>query len=160
MRAHRLDTNLVYPVGQAACICGRHGNREEILLHIMHHLEDGSPVIVSDDFGGGDTKAHYVPTAPRRPATRPPCRDRECLAPLNTAGACAVHFAESMSPDALDLLTEPDPALTPVPDASSRKIPSIAEAFQSMLRSAYLAGSAGAAIGETFETWYQREVLR
>ena len=37
---------------------------------------------------------------------------------------------------------------------------SIAEAFQDMLRAAHRAGAASAATGETFETWYQREVLQ
>ncbi len=37
---------------------------------------------------------------------------------------------------------------------------SIAEAFQDMLRQAFEAGSAAAANGETFENWYQREILQ
>lgn len=42
-----------------------------------------------------------------------------------------------------------------------RKSPQpIAEAFQDMLRTAFQAGSETTTRGETFETWYQREVLR
>jgi hypothetical protein len=43
----------------------------------------------------------------------------------------------------------------------TRKKPqSIAESFQDMLRATFQAGVAAATSGETFETWYQREVLR
>jgi len=37
---------------------------------------------------------------------------------------------------------------------------SIAELFQDMLRTAFQAGAISASSGETFETWYQREVLQ
>lgn len=38
--------------------------------------------------------------------------------------------------------------------------PSIAESFQEMLRIAFLAGVSASTSGETFERWYQREVLQ
>src|SRR5438552_3635957 len=60
-------------------------------------------VDVDDDFGGGDTQAHYLPNEPRKPAFQAPaCRSRGCLAPLSSAGHCVVHFTES-DPD-------PDPS--------------------------------------------------
>jgi|ERR1700674_169153 len=89
---------------------------------------------IDDDFSGGDTKAHYLPIAPRTPApaTIPP----------------------SLPPDASEEILEIAQAVDP---PRSR---SIAEAFQDMLRQSFAAGAAAAKSGELFETWYQREVLR
>ena len=111
--------------------------------------------IIADDFDS-NTKAHYLPNEPRRPAAptppppplppppAPPCRSRGCLAPPNSMGFCTVHFTTA----------EIDIERVTV---GSR---SIAEAFQDMLRQAFMAGTAATTSGETFETWYQREVLR
>ncbi len=57
----------------------------------------------------------------------------------------------------------PGPPTLPPPfslQISSHGSPSIAELFQDMLRRAFTGGVAAAASGETFETWYHREVLR
>jgi hypothetical protein len=89
------------------------------------------------DFGGGDTKAHYLPIEPRKPAAPsvpPP------LAP--PSGSVPTKMSE----------------IAPIVDPPRSH--SIAESFQDMLRQAFLAGAAAAQSGETFETWYQREVLR
>lgn len=127
-----------------ACVCGARGTRAQVLRHVAERersaLEPslrsrGFPQGVAidavptdgDDFSGGDTKAHYLPNEPRRPA------------PVTT--------------DA-----EPAP-LPPAPGIFERPR-SIAEAFQDMLRIAHRAGVASAATGESFETWYQREVLQ
>jgi hypothetical protein len=165
-----------------------------------------TPIDDDDDgFGGGDTKAHYLPIEPREPAPpSPPCRARGCQAPLNRYGTCSVHFRESLRlneatpvplPPApseayavmeVDLPVdaqvdgaapiaesqtiplkrmprEPGAVFRDPPQISSPDLPrsrSIAEAFQDMLRQAFEAGGAAARSGETFETWYQREVLR
>jgi hypothetical protein len=79
-----------------------------------------------------DTKAHYVPIEPRTPAapTPPP--------PMSRADI--------------------DAEATELPPPPSRAT-SIAEAFQNMLRQAFTAGRE-TATNETFESWYEREVLR
>jgi len=90
-----------------------------------------------DDGFGGDTKAHYLPIEPRKPAAPsvpPP------LAP--PSGSVPTKMSE----------------IAPIVDPPRSH--SIAESFQDMLRQAFLAGAAAAQSGETFETWYQREVLR
>ncbi len=122
------------------------------LGHVIVDDESDRIVIETDDFGG-DTKAHYLPNEPRRPAAptppppplppppTPPCRLLGCLAPLNSMGLCVVHYASSAT-------------------EIEHRSRSIAEAFQDMLRQAFTAGSAAATNGETFELWYQREVLR
>ncbi|HSX22830.1 MAG TPA: hypothetical protein VLE97_08675 [Gaiellaceae bacterium] len=136
-----------------ACVCGKRGTRESIELHLSE-AEMAIPEAPEDlddlDFGGGDTKAHYLPAEPRRPAPTgeiPPPRPRP-------------------------LTPEPLPPPPPPPTITSpevgetgtimtRSVPrSIAESFQDMLRTAYHAGAASAVTGETFETWYQREVLQ
>jgi hypothetical protein len=72
-----------------ACTCGVRGSYEEIVSHVAEYLgpslksrgfpsaiaqADTAAVVVSPvptddvDFGGGDTKAHYLPLEPKRPA--------------------------------------------------------------------------------------------
>ena len=51
-------------------------------------------------------------------------------------------------------------AVLPIPTSEVEHPRSIAELFQDMLRAAYQAGAVSASSGETFETWYQREVLQ
>ncbi len=118
-----------------------------------------------DDFGGGNTKAHYLPNEPKTPAPpaasfadpdpTPPSTPRSRGAPRSsTEGACPI-------------CAQGDP-VHDLPEISTwscghgiLKHPrSIAESFQDMLRIAYQAGAASAATGEIFETWYQREVLQ
>ena len=57
---------------------------------------------------------------------------------------------------------ESDP-LPPIPTSAvddEERPRVIAELFQDMLRAAYQAGAVSASSGESFETWYQREVLQ
>ena len=170
MIRHRFinDGKAPIPMGSAAeyaCACGRRGTYAAIERHVAESAEraDTAPEVVVevDDFGGGDTKAHYLPIEPRRPAL--------------TGESNPLPRPES------PVATEPDPAATPpcptcaevrvicdLPEICAwvcghwiTKHPrSIAEAFQDMLRSAFQAGTAASATGESFETWYQREVLR
>lgn len=155
-----------------ACVCGKTGTREAIDQHVAEraaadraetdHQEAWrsltSPAVPIDADIGGDTKAHYLPMQPREPA-----------APM---------FAELPTPP--ELPPPPPPPPTPCPHCQlgdpiaelpeifawscghwiRRKVQPIAEAFQDMLRSAYQAGVAAATSGESFESWYQREVLR
>jgi hypothetical protein len=152
-----------------ACACGMRGTYEDVLRHVtastaadlspslrsqgfpqrivgevtqrVSNDDDTSVPADSDDFGGGSTKAHYLPNEPKRPALPAP-----------------LEVAEGATPSYI----EPEQTSTPVRSRSNTSEPlrSIAEAFQDMLRVAYQAGAASAATGESFETWYQREVLR
>lgn len=137
-----------------ACVCGRRGTRESIELHLaeMAAAIPEAPENLDDiDFGGGDTKAHYLPAEPRRPAP--------------TGETPPLPRPRPLTPEPLP---PPPPTRAPGPLAGGEigAIPprsasrSIAELFQDMLRIAYQAGVSAAATGETFETWYQREVLQ
>jgi len=128
-----------------ACVCGATGSREAIARHIAESepnaIDEGAIVrsrLDTDDGFGGDTMAHYLPAEPRRPAPPTP-------APPT--------FPEADPPSIPEL--PPPPNLFEVPRPSA-----IAELFQDMLRTAYQAGVASATSGETFENWYQREVLQ
>ena len=162
MTRHRFinDGRSPIPMGSTAeytCVCGKRGTYEALERHITDsnlplpsYARDGDEcdgpptaphnqlfdhVIESDDFGGGDTMAHYLPNAPRKPAPT-----GESL-PLQRPGT-------------------PEP-LPPPPSISAADRPrSIAELFQDMLRSAFQAGTASTTTGDSFETWYQREVLQ
>jgi hypothetical protein len=132
-----------------SCSCGVKGSYASVMQHIVESTQGESalepsmrslgfpqrietPVPVDDDFGGGDTKAHYLPNEPKAPAI------------------------PAVLPD-----PDPTPVpLPPEPVVRIERPRSIAESFQDMLRIAYQAGAASAATGENFETWYQREVLR
>jgi hypothetical protein len=136
-------------VAEYACVCGKRGAYAAIERHIdesavgdeiAHDVTPTAPykqVVDVNDFGG-DTMAHYLPNAPRKPAPTgesPPLQRPE-------------------RPAAPEPLSPPS---TSAVDECSR---SIAELFQDKLRHAFQAGGAAAASGESFETWYQREVLR
>jgi len=132
---HRLDVDGHYPTGEAACVCGARGKREEVVLHVARNHSDAVPTDVGDDFDSDATKAHYVPNEPRRPAPptpAPPVRERATTPTI----------------------------VTEVDDRAEERPRTIAESFQDMLRGAFTAGRAAAQSGEHFETWYQREVLR
>ena len=163
-----------------ACTCGARGSYEAVLRHVASSAaadlspslrsqgfpqkvvgeitqgtpsEDYASVSVSvpsedDDFGGGITKAHYLPNEPKRPA--PPAH-------RDTEGAPSYIEPERTSAPGHHVKPSPEEHSRSGADESQR---SIAEAFQDMLRVAYQAGAASAATGESFETWYQREVLR
>ena len=150
----------------------------------MSPVEDDDLVISVDEDFGGDTKAHYLPAEPRQPAPAAlPCRRLwGCLAPLNSAGLCTLHFKSQLEgdPPSVPELPPPPPgpsqpcplcefgvSITDLPEIAvwscghwiKKRSRSIAESFQDMLRSAYQAGVTAATNGETFESWYQREVL-
>lgn len=151
MIQHRFlnDGRSPIPMGSTAeytCLCGKRGTYEFIERHITENNvpiyareSDAAPtapygqVIASDDFGG-DTMAHYLPHEPRKPAST-----GEAL-PLQRSAT-------------------PEPLL-PIPTSAVERPRSIAELFQDMLRAAYQAGAVSESSGETFETWYQREVLQ
>ena len=157
MTRHRFinDGRSPIPMGSTAeytCVCGKRGTYEALERHVVESNlpsyardeSDGAPtaphnqlfddVIESGGFGG-DTMAHYLPIEPRKPA---PTGESP---PLPRPGT-------------------PEP-LPPPPSISAGDRPrSIAELFQDMLRSAFQAGTASTTTGESFETWYQREVLQ
>ena len=127
------------------CVCGKHGTYEVIERHIAEYSasdESGREAVPTAPYGQvvdsdtivGDTMVHYLPNEPRTPA------------PIGE------------SPP-LQRPATPEP-LPPPPSTSVVDERSIAELFQDMLWAAYQAGATSASSGETFETWYEREVLR
>lgn len=154
-----------------ACVCGKRGTLSVIERHIAQsstedsaHAAPTAPydqlVDSGDDFLGGDTKAHYLPMEPRQPAPtgeslplqRP---DRPATPePLPPPPSSSTNTQQLDGDEELVLIARITGPATPV---ASR---SIAELFQDMLRSAFQAGATAATTGESFETWYQREVLR
>lgn len=161
-----------------ACICGRRGTYAAIERHVAESRDEDSSSFdeevtprpgdrplrarlpssdgeIDVDFGGGETKAHYLPVEPRAPA--PPMSADQVLTPSPS------HPLDAACP-----ICAVGKAVADLPEIAAwscghwiRKRPhSIAEAFQDMLRIAYQAGAASAATGEIFETWYQREVLQ
>lgn len=156
MSPHRFinDGRSPIPMGGTVaytCICGKRGTYEALERHIAESSaadereREAVPtapyeqLIDSDDFGGGNTKAHYLPHEPRRPAPT----------------------EEALPLPRPDRAPTPELLSSPPSTAAVNGAPrSIAELFQDMLRLAFQAGSVSATSGESFETWYQREVLR
>jgi hypothetical protein len=149
---HRFINDGVAPIpmggtAEYACVCGKRGTYAVIERHVAAETDrEAVPIAqqeVDTDAFGGDTKAHYFPNAPRKPAPTTPRRPTK-------------------RPDTPEPL--PPPPSTTTADLPEIGIPahphSIAELFQAMLRAAFQAGTAATTAGETFETWYQREVLR
>ena len=184
MIQHRFINDGLVPIpmgstAEYACVCGRRGTYAIIDRHIADsairddaHVNDAAPtapyeqLVADGEAFGGDTKAHYLPMEPREPAPStfnesdmltpvelppppppPPPRevdDRSC----ETCGAGKL---------ATDL---PEISVWSCGHWIQKRPRSIAELFQDMLRSAYQAGVAATTSGESFETWYQREVLQ
>ena len=175
MSQHRFidDGRSPIPMGGTAeytCVCGTRGTREAIDRHIAenadHDDRDAAPtapydqlVDGSDAFDDGNTQAHYLPMEPRAPAPT------------------TFHEADSITPTELPprgvvvemcRLCGAGAPIADLPEITAwscghwiRKRPrSIAELFQDMLRSAFQAGAVSTTTGESFETWYQREVLQ
>lgn len=197
-----------------ACTCGVRGTYEDILRHVaetdlrpslrslgfperiaapQETSADYAAVVVNpvpsddEDFGGGNTKAHYLPIEPKKPAL--PTRSKEA-APNYVIPERSSFVEPDLTPAPLPPTpTPPTPSAgveAQTPDKSTcpicsqgsiehdlpeittwtcghgvlKRPRSIAESFQDMLRTAYQAGAASAATGEIFETWYQREVLQ
>jgi hypothetical protein len=184
---HRFINDGVAPIpmgasARYACVCGKTGTREVIERHIAESAtrrdprsqseSDATPVEVEDY--GGDTKLNYLPNAPRKPAPTqesiPLSRPDRAPTPEPLPSSPVPHLPPS--PSVLQFTMCPrcgaGESLYDLPEISAwacghwiRKVPlSIAESFQDMLRVSYQAGAASATTGETFETWYQREVLR
>jgi hypothetical protein len=161
------------PMGGSAdysCVCGKRGSFTAIERHIVEasaaKISDAIPPgpydqIEIEDFGGGNTKANYLPNEPRRPApageTLPRPGTPEPLPPPPTvthAARCpSCGIGES-------ICTLSEIAVWSCGHWILTRPRSIAESFQDMLRIAYQAGAAAASTGEAFETWYQREVLQ
>ena len=186
MTQHRFinDGRSPIPMGgtaEYACVCGKRGTYAAVERHVAasaagdESTSEAAPtapydqIVDNDDFGGGDTKAHYLPNEPRRPALTgeaPPLRrpDRpttpEPLPPHPTTSA-----AEAAGECPICGVGEPACDLPEITAWSCghwihKRPRSIAESFQDMLRSAFQAGTAATTTGESFETWYQREVLQ
>ena len=145
---HRQHSRSPIPMGSTAeytCVCGKQGTYETIERHIAEYSDGDESTreavptapygqVVDSDTISGDTMVNYLPNEPREPA---PTGESP---PLQRAAT-------------------PDP-LPPPPSTSVVDERSIAELFQDMLWAAYQAGATSASSGETFETWYQREVLQ
>lgn len=174
MSGHRFinDGHSPIPMGASAeygCICGKRGSHQVIAFHIAGMLERSKrSAAVTADFEGGDTMAHYLPAEPRRPAptgeTPPllhPDRPRpgtpEPLPPPPPApstDACPTCGTDTIICDM------PEISVWSCGHWIRKRPGSIAELFQDMLRSAFVAGAASTTSGQSFETWYQTEVLR
>lgn len=175
MTRHRFINDGVSPIPMGAtaeyrCVCGKRGTRAVIERHVAENSTEArddaaivryaSSVNSDDDFDGGDTKAHYLPIEPREPApstfaeTEPSAPELPPPPPspiLDTCQLCQIGVPVADLPEIVAwscghwIRKKPQP---------------IAESFQDMLRLAYRAGVQGALSGETFENWYQREVLQ
>lgn len=154
------------PMGSSAeymCVCGRRDTRAAIDRHIAE--AETAVVEETDDFGGGDTKAHYLPIEPRKPAPTgesPPLQRPGTPDPLpppptvkiNTCPICANGSPLRDLPEIAAI------AAWSCGHWIQKRPRAIAETFQEMLRATYDAGARSVASGETFEGWYQREVLQ
>jgi hypothetical protein len=177
MTRHRFinDGRSPIPMGSAAeyaCVCGKRGTRAIINRHIAENstgnenAREAAPtapyeqLVDSNDFGG-DTMAHYLPHEPRRPAPTgesPPLQRPGTPDPLppppSTSDECLFC---GIGKTICDL---PEITAWSCGHWIHKRPRSIAELFQNMLRSAFQAGTAATMTGDSFETWYQREVLQ
>jgi hypothetical protein len=164
------------PMGTTAdysCVCGKRGSYAVIEKHIIEasseDVGDAIPAmpydqIEIDDFGG-DTKANYLPSEPRRPAPTgesPPLPRPGTPEPLPPPPTVAHEHEDAClrCGNAKSICTLPEISVWACGHWILKRQRSIAESFQDMLRIAYQAGAASASTGEAFETWYQREVLQ
>lgn len=177
MIRHRFinDGRSPIPMGSTAeytCVCGRRGTYAAIERHIAVENDRGAiPTAPYEQLSeaetfGGNTKANYFPHEPRRPAPTgesPPLQrsDRpltpEPLPPPPSAAAVTTCPRCGIGQPTCDL---PEIGAWSCGHWIEKQPRSIAELFQDMLRSAFQAGAAATMDGESFETWYQREVLR
>lgn len=165
---HRFINNGLGPIpmGGAAeytCTCGRRGPYTIVERHISEMQEIGEEDTQNgDDFGGGDTKANYLPMTPRAPAnptpepsfTETPTPPELPPPPATLASTFCLFCSKGAK-----LADLPEVAAWSCGHWIRKKPAAIAESFQDMLRLAFAAGVKAAASGETFETWYQSEVL-
>jgi hypothetical protein len=175
MTRHRFinDARSPIPMGATAeysCICGRRGTWAAITKHIAESMiAEEDAAIVEDDHFSETTKANYLPVEPREPAPYsdddtpappPPPRTRESEAPTIPP---PLKLRNNMCPicrSGTQIADLPEIAAWSCGHWSRKKLRPIAEAFQDMLRIAFQAGVTAAKNDETFEVWYQREVLQ
>lgn len=175
MTKHRFinDGKAPIPMGSAAkyaCVCGKTGTYAAIEQHIAERAatdraetdrEEVPRAITASDMAnddlGGDTKAHYLPMPPRAPA---PSTFTELPTPPELPPPPPVPVPCPICQSGDPVADLPEISAWSCGHWTRRKPQPIAEAFQDMLRGAYHAGVAAAASGETFESWYQREVLQ
>jgi len=158
-----------------ACVCGKRGTHEVIERHVadnsIHDDRDERDAVPtapydqlidsSDDFGDGNTKAHYLPMEPREPAPLPFDEEDSFTPPERP-------LPPRVAVDALCQLCGAGASIVDLPEITvwscghwiHKRPPSIAASFQDMLRSAFQAGAVSTTTGESFETWYQNEVLQ
>lgn len=132
MRTHHAFTEAVPSSTYARCTCGLSGTRALVAMHITNSQ---LPYWRDDDATPVGAEDHL------------------------DDGTKAHYLPIDPRPPAT-MADRPSPPELPPPPAFSPTTTSIAEAFQTMLRDAFQAGLDAAASGETFEIWYQREVLR
>lgn len=116
------------PTAEYACVCGRRGTYTVIEAHIAE--------------------------ATTRAITRP--GDQDFTGNTPTKAHYLPVVPRTPGPSTFDEV--PSVPELPPPPSQILRDPSIAEAFQAMLRTAFHAGAAASVSGETFERWYQREV--
>ena len=165
------------PMGAAAdyaCVCGKRGSYAVVERHIAeaaeHDVRTSNAIppgpydqLEIDDFGGGDTKANYLPNEPRRPAPTgesPPLPRPGTPEPLPPPPTVIREDRCPSCGNVKSICALPEIAVWACGHWILKRPRSIAESFQDMLRIAYQAGAASASTGEAFEIWYQREVLQ
>ena len=173
MSGHRFinDGRSPIPMGATAeygCICGKRGTHQAIAWHIAEMDRASRTAAPLNDFDGGDTKAHYLPHEPRKPAPTgesPPLSRPELpptpepLPPPSTSTSTSTVDACPQCSVGKPTCDLPEIAAWSCGHWIRKQSRSIAESFQDMLRSAFEAGAVSTTTGESFETWYQREVL-
>lgn len=172
MTRHRFinDGRSPIPMGAAAeytCVCGKRGSYAAIERHINvendREAVPTAPYEVDSDSFGGNTKANYFPHEPRRPAPTgesPPLPRPGTPEPLPPPPAVAVISTCPRCGIGQSVCDLAEICVWSCGHWIEKHSRSIAELFQDMLRSAFQAGAAATMDGESFETWYQREVLR
>lgn len=140
--------------------CGRSPTTENSPLQSPASCDAESGIVESSNNFDGNTEVHYLPVKLRGPA--PPAQADSLTptklpslpsnpSPINTCPTCQIGTQVA------DL---PEIVAWSCGHWARRKEGSIAESFQNMLRTAFQAGSAAATNGETFENWYEREILQ
>jgi hypothetical protein len=126
---------------------------------------ESSGVVKSSMNFSGNTVPHYLPVELRPPAPPTPPAHAEDL-PTKPEGPLLLETQPiplvlcAICQDGMLLADLPEITVWSCGHWTRKKPQSIAESFQDMLRTTFQAGVAAATSGETFETWYQREVLQ
>ena len=142
------------------CTCGKRGPYTIIERHISDMDMGDDDTQNGEDFGGGDTKANYLPMTPRQPASPEPSFVEVPTPPeLPPPPVTLVSTSCLFCGKGAKLADVPEVAAWSCGHWIRKKPASIAESFQDMLRLAFDAGVKAAESGVTFEAWYQNEVL-